>query len=121
MKFASLAALEAYLGPDDFSLWQQAQADAERALERTEARLLALILPMSPTGAQIDGFTRAVYAQCAYEISPVGRELASVPDGVDSFTLGGFSMSLSGGARRIAPQARDLLLLAGLLSRRVEC
>lgn len=90
--------------------------------DSVEARLTAYIAPNKPrTEAQQQAFEQAVEAQVEYEKSGA---LAGVPSGVNSFSLGDFSVTLSIGAaapeytrETISPYAWALLHNAGLLRR----
>ena len=89
-------------------------ADNAELLEKCEDELLALILPNVPAGdEQIAAFSRAVHVQAA--------QGESAPEGVTAFRMGSYSVTLDGKHRAACPQARAILMNAGLLYRGVEC
>ena len=82
-------------------------------LERCEAQLLALILPNVPAGdEQIAAFSQAVPIQA--------EQQETAPEGVTGFRLGSYSVTLDGRRRAACPQARAVLISAGLLCRSVK-
>ena len=92
-------------------------------------RIKAFIFPSIPrTDFEQDAFNRAVYFQINHEKSQAnsvnGQQL---PNGVNSFSIGDFSMSFGAGTdngvltrKTICPTAYGLLLEAGLLYKGVE-
>lgn len=103
------------------------------SVENMKARMLAFIFPNKPvTVEQVTAFEQAVMAQLVYEQNnaPEGEALAvlkSLPNGVESFTIGTFSMKFDGSYNKnetlskstVCPQAYWLLLDSSLLYRGV--
>lgn len=123
MVYVSLTGLESYMGAEACAAWRSETPNAQGELEHCETRLLAMILPARPAGAaQIEAFSRAVYAQIEHEARPACRQMADMPEGVKSFSVNGFSAALDGARpRALCENARAGLLGAGLLYRGVKC
>ena len=101
----------------------------QRALDGVEARLLAYIAPrIVDCEYEAEAFEKAVYEQYDYEQADAARTILSAPPGVSGFTVGKFSMQLSGSGAAgraplpagIASTAYALLFNAGLLYRGVR-
>lgn len=123
--YTNLDELKAFLGADADGLMKR--EDIERRLADCEIRMLAYILPNSPAGeAQLSAFCQAVYDQLEHEMTGPGAQLFGMPEGVTSFTVNGFSATLTGAhaggisPAGISPGARARLLRAGLMYRGVN-
>jgi len=95
-------------------------------IEAMEPRILAFIMPNEPrSNREREAFDRAVVAQCVHEYTH-GGEFGAIPDGVQSYTVGNFSMEFGQGQslqlsrHTLCPTAYGLLLTAGLLYRGLE-
>lgn len=115
MNFVSLVWLEERMGADAYAAWLSETPNARAELDGCAARVLSCILPCRPrTEAQERAFADAVYAQLHHEIQN------GMPEGVESFTLGSFSVK-AGARAALCREARAILLNAGLLCREVIC
>ena len=97
--------------------------------EMMEQRMLAFIFPNTPkTAHEQEVFAKAVRYQIDHEktLADSNSEVASIPNGVESFQIGDFSMSFDGSAtdhlnrKTICPCAYGLMLREGLLYKGVE-
>lgn len=99
--------------------------DAELKLYRE--KMYAFIFPNSPvTEEETQAFEGAVLCQYEHDMT-LAKNRHEVPEGVQSFTLGDFSMSFKDdfwdarlNMKNICPSAYGLLLRHGLLYRGVE-
>ena len=112
--------------PDIHASFPPPEAEEIVAMER---RMLAYIFPGTPRGAaELAAFSQAVLCQIAHEKTlAAGTGGSPAPAGVESFTIGHFSMRMEPGAanprltpKTLCPQAYGILLRAGLLYRGVE-
>ena len=91
-------------------------------------RMMAFIFPNRPrTQPEKEAFNKAVMYQIEHEktiSATLGEELAAMPDGTTSFTIGTFSMSFGANGYRngavltketVCPYAYSVLLTEGLL------
>ncbi len=108
------------------SVSDPAALPTQRALDGVEARLAAYIAPrIIDDEHEAEALEKAVYEQYDYEQTDAARAILSAPPGASGFTVGKFSMQLSGAARRgpfpagISPNAYALLFNVGLLFRGV--
>lgn len=115
MRNASLSGLEGRMGAEAYAAWISETPNAQAELTGCAARVLSCILPCRPrTEEQRQAFADAVYAQLHHEIQN------GMPEGVESFTLGSFSVK-AGMRPSLCREARAILLNAGLLCREVPC
>lgn len=103
----------------------------EQEIEMMGHRISAYIFPNVPrTDEEHEAFDKAVLYQIEHEktlADVLGQEMAHIPDGTNSFTIGTFSMSFDGGYKNgavldrssICTYAYGVLLRAGLLYRGV--
>lgn len=99
-------------------------------MNSVETRLMAYIAPRAPCcDGQREAFANAVLVQSNFEQTEAAQQAASMPRGISGFTVNGFSAQLGAGlaAREaslfpagLCPDARAILLLAGLLYRGVS-
>ena len=108
---------------------KQLPEPAEMEKEIMQQRLLAFIFPNHPkTEREQEVFAKAVRYQIDHEKTQAdsNSEVVSIPNGVESFQIGDFSMSFDGNAtdhltrKTICPCAYGLLLREGLLYKGVE-
>lgn len=99
----------------------------QRALDGVEARLLAYIVPrVVDTQDEAEALEHATYEQYDHEQTEAAQAILSAPPSVSGFTVGNFSMQLSGVLRHaplpvgVANNAYALLFNAGLLFRGVR-
>lgn len=104
-------------------------APTEEEIAAMAPRIKAFIFPSIPRAAfEIEAFNRAVNYQIAHEKTIAkALENQSLPEGVESFTIGNFSMSFGDDAfsgrltkKTICPTAYGILLEAGLMYKGVE-
>ena len=104
-------------------------APTEEEIAAMAPRIKAFIFPSIPRAAfEIEAFNRAVDFQIAHEKTIAkALENQALPDGVQSFSIGNFSMSFGGDTfsgrltkRTICPTAYGILLEAGLMYKGVE-
>lgn len=115
-------AFERWLAANGYMWNYEERPDTAGALFSTEARMLQYIVPNIPRGdEQTNAFARAVYRQCWFENSADAQQMDDIPSNVKSFTVNGFSASIDSDRRNsilpsgIAPEARSILALAGLI------
>lgn len=113
----------------DIHLNLEADDFEEEDIETMSDKLMAFIFPNTPrTESQKTAFNRAVIYQLIHEKTIAkNNNSTSVPDGVQSFSIGKFSMTFEDGAnatmlnrRNICPYAYGVLLREGLLYKGVE-
>ena len=104
-------------------------APTEAEIAAMKPRIKAFIFPSIPRmDFEIEAFDRAVEYQIAHEKTQAAMlEGQSIPDGVQSFSIGNFSMSFGSNTfdnrltkRTICPTAYGILLEAGLMYKGVE-
>lgn len=109
----------------DVHTWNGTPTEEEKAL--MEDRMRLFIFPNVPcTDDETEAFARAVAYQIAHEKSQE-EKYDNIPDGVEAFKIGDFSMNFSDGVndsrltrQTICQAAYSVLLRAGLLYRGLE-
>ena len=94
-------------------------------IDSARRRLYAYIFPNNPcTASQVAAFNEAVILQAEHDAA---REEEGLPSGVNSFSIGHFSMTVDAdqntdnlNRKTICPEAYAVLLREGLLYRGVE-
>lgn len=126
MRYATLKGFEAYAGAEADSLEERFEDSIATMLAECEERMVAYIVPNIPVNdAQKTAFCNAVFCQLVYENRGGNSQSDDLPNGVKSFRIGNFQMSLDslpkGTLTRltIAPAAYAYLFNAGLLYRGV--
>lgn len=124
--YATLEGLREFLGAAADG-WFNGHPDADRLISNAEARIAAYIVPNTPRCSdQAQAFENAVYAQVEFETNPANAQIASMPGGLSSFSVNGFSAAFrENGSGTMFPcgvsaRAKSELLLAGLLYRGVS-
>lgn len=124
--YVTEASFEAWLSAHSRAWDYEERPDVEGALFSAEARLLRFIVPNVPNREyEAERFAEAVYHQCWFEATSGAEQMGDLPANVTAFTVNGFSASLDADKRNsvfpsgIAPDAKAVLSLAGLLYRGV--
>lgn len=106
----------------DVHTWTGTATDEETAM-MTDRMKLFIFPNEAATDAELEAFDKAVAYQIAHEKS-LQEQFGEIPDGVNSFKIGDFSMSFDEGMntarltrKTICEAAYSVLLRAGLLYR----
>lgn len=124
--YATVEGLREFLGAAAGG-WFNDHPDAERLVSDAEARISAYIVPNTPRCSdQAKAFETAVYAQVEFETNQANAQIGSMPGGLSSFSVNGFSATFrESGSGTMFPcgvsvRAKSELMLAGLLYRGVS-